>query len=47
MEINLKYGFSQVEYAVYESRRRKEYSEEWDKYVKSREVFEKLRQRSK
>lgn len=36
MEINLSFGLSQVELSVYESRRKKEYNEEWDKYIKSK-----------
>ena len=45
MEVNLNFGISQVEYAVHESRKRKEYNEEWDKYVKSKDGYNKLREK--
>jgi hypothetical protein len=47
MEVNLNFGLSQIELSVYESRRRKEYSDEWDKYVKSKEGHNRLHEKGK
>ncbi len=36
LEVNLAFGLSQVELASYETRRRKDYIDEWSRYLKSK-----------
>jgi hypothetical protein len=45
LEVNLAFGLSQVELASYEGRRKKEYVDEWSRYLKSRDAYNRLHDR--
>jgi hypothetical protein len=45
LEVNLGFGLSQVELASYDARRRKDYVDEWSRYLKSREAYARLHEK--